>query len=61
MRFRDGKRTVPDYMESLMVGIPVHKLTYDQAVEAMNRKALTDHTDRALDRIIDRHFEENFR
>lgn len=59
LEFRDGKRLVPDYMDELMVGLPLRKLTYEQAIAAMNQVATTNIIERAFDRIIDRHFEEN--
>ena len=59
VEFRTGKREVPDYMADLMAGIETHRLTYDEAVEAMNRKMTGDYLGRAMDRIIDQHFREN--
>ena len=59
LEFRDGKRIVPDYMETLMVGLPLHKLTYSQAVAAMNAQQTQGIIDRAFDKVIDRHFEEH--
>jgi hypothetical protein len=56
VEFRTGKIEIPDYMADLMVGIPTHKLTYRQAVDAMNAKMLGDHVNRQHDRIIDNHF-----
>ncbi len=56
VEFRGGKRWIPGYMADLMTGIKTHKLTYDQAVDAMNRKMLGDHVERARDRILDDHF-----
>lgn len=61
LEFRDGKRVVPDYMETLMVGLPLHKLTYDQAIAAMNQQAVSGVIDRHMDRMLDRHFKENQR
>jgi hypothetical protein len=56
VEFRTGKIEIPDYMADLMYGIPTHKLTYKQAVAAMNRKMLGDHVNRQYDRIVDDHF-----
>lgn len=61
VKFREGKRIVPDYMALLMRGIPTHKLTYEEAIAAMNRKMETDLLDHSVDRIIARHFAENGR
>jgi len=55
VEFRTGKREIPDYMADLMAGIPTHKMTYDQAVAAMNRKLETGHIDRAVDDIRAEH------
>lgn len=56
VEFRTGKREIPDYMADLMYGIPTHKMTYEQAVDAMNQKMFANHVDRAVDRIRDDHF-----
>jgi hypothetical protein len=56
VEFRTGKKEIPDYMAELMAGIPTHKLTYKQAVAAMNAKMLNDHVGRSMDRIVDDHF-----
>lgn len=61
VKFRDGKRVIPDYMEDLMKGLRVDKMRYDEAIEAMNRKMVTDHVDRAVDKMVSRHFMENRR
>lgn len=61
LEFRDGKRVVPDYMAELMAGMPLHKLTYNQAIDAMNAINVSRVIDRAYDRIIDRHFEDHRR
>lgn len=59
IEFRTGKREVPDYMADLMAGLQTHRMTYDEAVQAMNRKMLTDQIDRSIDRIVQQHFVEN--
>lgn len=61
VKFRDGKRVIPDYMEELMRGLRVDRMRYDEAVDAMNRKMVTDHIDRAVDRMVSRHMMENRR
>lgn len=58
-KFRDGKREIPDYMHDLMQGLQTHKMTYEQALVAMNSKALKDHLNRTVDRTVMRHFAEN--
>ncbi|HEX5016504.1 MAG TPA: hypothetical protein VFX15_02835 [Actinomycetes bacterium] len=59
LKFRDGKRVVPDYMARLMAGIEVKNMTYEEAIRAMNHKMENDHVERAMSRIVDRHFMEN--
>lgn len=58
VEFRTGKRDVPDYLADLMVGIKTHKMTYDEAIVAMNRKMIGDYVGRAVDRRIDQHFSD---
>lgn len=55
-KFRDGKREIPDYMDDLMAGLQTHKMTYEQAVKAMNSDMVGRHVDRAIDGIVQRHF-----
>ena len=58
LEFRDGKRNVPDYMEDLMAGLPLHKLTYAQAIGAMNAQQVQNVIDRNIEKIVDRHMED---
>ena len=60
-KFRDGKREIPDYMHDMMQGLQTHKMTYEEALAAMNQKALKDHLNTTVDRVISRHFAENSR
>lgn len=61
LEFRDGKREVADYIASLMAGIKTKRMTYDEAIAAMNRKMVGDHVERSVDRILDAHFQERRR
>jgi hypothetical protein len=61
LRFRDGERVVPDYMEDLMTGLPLHKLTYSQAVAAMNQQNVVKIVDRQMDRVLEGHFQKGRR
>lgn len=61
VEFRTGKQEIADYLADLMRGIPTHKMTFDEAIRAMNTKMVGDHVGRAVDRIVDRHFEERIR
>ena len=60
-KFRDGTREIPDYMHDMMQGLRTEKMTYRQAVEAMNGKALKDHLNQTVDRVVMRHLAENNR
>lgn len=61
VEFRTGKMEIADYLADLMRGIPTHKMTFDQAVEAMNAKMVGDYVGRSVDRMVDRHFAERTR
>lgn len=58
MEFRDGKRLVPEYLAVLMRGIETHRLTYEQAIDTANRKALSDNLNAQQDRVLAAHFRE---
>lgn len=60
-KFRDGTREVPDYIHDMMQGLETRKLSYEEALVAMNKKALSDHVNKAVDRIVTEHFIENLR
>lgn len=61
LEFRDGKREVADYIAELMTGIKTKRMTYDEALVAMNQKMVGDHIGRSVDRILDAHFQERRR
>lgn len=56
IKFRDGPRDVPPHVEAMLTGIPVHKLTYEQAMHAANNKMLSDHLERAQAAALKDHF-----
>jgi phage terminase Nu1 subunit (DNA packaging protein) len=58
LEFRDGKRDVPDYLVVMMYGIETHRLTYDQAVDAANKKAESDLLNAQQDKVLAAHFKE---
>ena len=60
-KFRDGTREIPDYMHDMMQGLQTHKMTYADAVVAMNQKGLKDFLNGTVDRVVARHFAENNR
>jgi len=45
----------------MMQGLETRKLSYEEALVAMNKKALSDHVNKAVDRIVTEHFIENLR
>ncbi len=55
-KFRDGKREIPDYMDDLMTGLKTEKMTFEEAIKAMNREMVMGHVDRVVDRQIANHF-----
>lgn len=55
-KFRDGKREIPDYMDDLMGSLKTDRMTYDEAVAAMNREMVAMHLDRAVDARVIGHF-----
>jgi len=59
VEFRTGKREIPDYQAELMAGIQTHKMTYERALQEMNRRLEANHVERAFDRIRDEHFSRN--
>lgn len=54
--FRDGPREVPPHVEALLSSIPVHKLTYEQALKEANNKLMTDHLARIQAGVLKEHF-----
>lgn len=56
IQFRDGARTVPEYLADLMAGLDTIRYTYDEAVARVNNRLSADHANRAVDRILQNHF-----
>jgi len=56
MEFRDGDRSVPDYLADMMQGIKTHTMTYEQAIEAANKKVMTDLLNAKQDSVLAAHF-----
>lgn len=56
IQFRDGPREVPPHVEVLLTSVPVHKLTYEQAMKQANDKLLIDHLERAHAGVLKDHF-----
>ena len=58
VEFRTGKREIPDHLSELMQGIETQRLTYEEAVEEANRRALGTHIDKSVDLILRGHFSQ---
>lgn len=58
IEFRDGTRMVPDYLAVMMHGLKTHTMTYEQAIEAANKKAESDILNAKQDDVIAAHFKE---
>jgi hypothetical protein len=58
IEFRDGKRLVPEYLGAIMGGLETHRMTYDEAVLAANRRMEADHLNAQRDRVLAAHFRE---
>lgn len=58
LEFRDGKRLIPPYLGHLLQGIETYRLTYDEAIEAANRKMESDFINAQQDRVLAAHFKE---
>lgn len=56
VKFRDGPRDVPAHVEQMLIGVPVHRLTYEQAMHAANNKLLSDHLERVHAGVLKDHF-----
>jgi len=61
MPFRDGQRSVPDYLANMMSGVETHRLTYEQAIDAANKKAESDYLNAKQDDVLAAHFRRGLR
>ena len=61
MTFRDGERSVPDYLVSMMRDLSTHRLNYRDAIEAANKKAASDLLNAKQDDVIAAHFRRGLR
>lgn len=57
IELRDGFREVPDHLGALMAGLDTYKMTYEEAIAAANKRALTDLINGKQDALIRKHFE----
>ena len=56
VEFRDGTRLVPDYLANLMANIDTHTMTFQEALDAANRKMQTDYLNEVGADVIAAHF-----
>lgn len=59
LEFRTGKRLVPPHLADMLVGIPTHRLTYEEAVEVANKRSEVDFLNAKQDAVIAAHFREH--
>lgn len=58
IEFRDGKRLVPDYLGVILSGIETHRMTYEEAIQAANKRLEADHLNAQQDKFLAAHFRE---
>lgn len=56
VEFRTGKREVPDHLAEMMNGIETYRMTYEEALDAANKRLATNHVEKAVNAVIDGHF-----
>lgn len=58
VKFRDGERSVAPYLATLMGSIDTERVTYDEAVQIVNRGLANDIVADHQDRLIARHMRD---
>jgi hypothetical protein len=56
VEFRDGEREIPDHLAAMMQGLETYKMTFDEAVDAANKKLTKDRVNKVMNQIRDQHF-----
>jgi hypothetical protein len=56
VEFRDGVHEIPAYLADMMVGLPTHTMTVEEAIAKANAAAVERHMYKAYDQLIDSHF-----
>jgi len=56
LRFRDGEREVPEHIELRLAGIDVRRMTYDEAMDAANKREFADYVNGAQRSMVRDHF-----
>lgn len=56
LEFRDGSREVPDHLAIHMRGMETFRITYGEAITAVNDKLQRDFINSAAERFVDDHF-----
>lgn len=59
IKFRDGRRWVPEHVAAMMSGLKTHTMTHQQALDASNKRLEKDFIERAYDQIVSTHFRDN--
>lgn len=55
VKFRDGKRLVAPYIAVLLGSYDTERMTYEEAIAAMNRGLVADNLNRVYDRVVEAH------
>lgn len=56
IEFRDGRHAVPAHLAALIVSVPdTWTLTYEEAIAAVNRMALTEHLNKIQREVVSEH------
>lgn len=58
IRFRDGERSVAPYLATLMGALDTERLTYDEAIDIVNRGLSDDIVAKHHDRLVANHFRD---
>lgn len=61
LEFRDGNREVLDHLAVRMRGMETFRMTYEEALEQVNRKMQADFINKAADSFVDGHFKRQER
>lgn len=57
--FRDGKRSVAPYLATLMGALDTERLTYEEAIDLVNRGLLDGHVAQKYDQLVANHFKDS--
>lgn len=57
IRFRDGERELPDHLVIRLQGIDTRRMTYDEAMDAANKREFADYVNGEQKRMVREHME----